>query len=86
MWLMVEELGGGIVAGLATGFSESSGKTSHIISHSCYILGMSFCRLACQEEVVKVIEEVMDQHVARSFRASKDLNGLWTRSLQWCWL
>ena len=32
--LMVEELGGGIVAGSPMGFSESSGKTSHIVSHS----------------------------------------------------
>ena len=50
--LMVEELGGGIVAGSPMGFSESSGKTSHIVSHSHSILLISFCRLACKEEEV----------------------------------
>ena len=32
VWLVVEELGGVIVAGSPMGFLESSGKTSHIIS------------------------------------------------------
>ena len=46
LWLMMEELDGGIVAGSAMGFPESSGKTTHIVSHSHSILVMSFCRLA----------------------------------------
>ena len=50
--LMVEELGGGIVAGSPMGFSESSRKTSYIISHSRSISVMSFCRLACKEMAV----------------------------------
>ena len=49
---MVEGLGGGTVAGSPTEFSENSGKTSHIISHSCSILAMFFCRLACKVEVL----------------------------------
>ena len=54
---MVERLGGAIVAGSATEFFESSGKTSHIISHSCSISIMSFCRLCfcrlvCKEDVL----------------------------------
>ena len=56
VWLMVElmvdELGGGIVAGSPIGFSESSGKTSHIASHSCSMSLISFRKLACKEEVV----------------------------------
>ena len=56
VWLMVElmvdELGGGIVAGSLMGFSESSGKTPHIVSHSCSISLVSFRKLACKEEVV----------------------------------
>ena len=51
MRLMVEELGGGIVAGSPMEFWESSGKTSHIVSHSHSILVMSLRRLACNEEV-----------------------------------
>ena len=50
--LMVEGLGEVIVAGSLMGFSESSGKISHIISHSCSISAISFCRLACKEEVL----------------------------------
>ena len=50
--LMVEELGRGTVAGSAMGFSESSRKTSHIVSHSHSISAMCFCRLACKEELV----------------------------------
>ena len=50
--LMVEVLGGGIVAGSPMGYSESSGKTSHIVSHSRSISVISFRRLACKEEVV----------------------------------
>ena len=50
--LMVDELGGGIVAGSPMGFSESSRKTAYIISHSRLISVMSFCRLACKEMVV----------------------------------
>ena len=46
---MVEELDGGIVAGSLMGFSESSQKTSHIVSHSRSISAMPFCRLACKE-------------------------------------
>ena len=57
VWLMVElmvdELGGGIVAGSPMGFSESPGKTSHIVSHSCSMSLISFrSKLACKEEVV----------------------------------
>ena len=56
VWLMVElmvdELGGGIVAGSPMGFSESSEKTSHIVSHSRSMSLISFCKLACKEEVV----------------------------------
>ena len=50
--LIVEELVGGIVAGSRMGFSESSGKTSHIVSHSRSISLISFRKLACKEEVV----------------------------------
>ena len=50
--LMVDELGGGIVAGSPMGFSESSRKTAYIISHSRLISVMSFCKLACKEMVV----------------------------------
>ena len=50
--VMVEELGGRIVADSPIGFLESSGKTSHIVSHSRSISTMSFCRLVCKEEVV----------------------------------
>ena len=50
VWLMVElmvkDLGGGFVAGSLMGFSESSGKTSHIVSHSRSISVVSFRRLA----------------------------------------
>ena len=49
--LMVKELGGGFVAGSPMGFSESSGKTSHIVSHSRLISLISFRKLACKEEV-----------------------------------
>ena len=56
VWLMVdlivEELGGGIAAGSPMGFLESSGKTSHIVSHSRSISAISFRRLACKEDVV----------------------------------
>ena len=56
VWLMVgvtvEELGRGIVAGSLMGFSESSGKTSHIVSHSRLISLISFRKLACKEEEV----------------------------------
>ena len=80
MWLMVEELDGRIVAGSPMRFSESSGKASHTISHSCSILVISFCRLALKKEVVKVIEALIDQRVRRSVGGSKGLNGLWTGS------
>ena len=78
MWLMVEELGQGIVAGSPMGFSESSGKTSHIVSHSCSISAMSLCRLTCKEELVKVVETLIGRHVQRSVGVSKGLNGLQT--------
>ena len=56
VWLMVElvveELGGGIVAGSPMGFSESSGKISHIVSHSRLISLISFRKLACKDEEV----------------------------------
>ena len=60
VWLMVElmvgELGEGIIAGSPIGFSESSRKTSHIVSHSqrypCLISAISLCRLAGIKEVV----------------------------------
>ena len=56
VWLMVgvtvEELGRGIVAGSLMGFSESSGKTSHTVSHSRLISLISFRKLACKEEEV----------------------------------
>ena len=89
VWL-VEELDGGVVAGFLMGFSESSGKTFHTVSHSCLILALSFCRLAWKKEVVKLIEALTDQRVGRSVEASKGLNGLWTGSyevlmpLLWC--
>ena len=60
VWLMVElvveELGGGIVAGYP-GFSESSGKISHIVSHSRSMSLISFRKLAflivalCQKDI-----------------------------------
>ena len=40
--LMVEELGEGIVTGSPMGFSESSGKTSHIVSKLRSISTISF--------------------------------------------
>ena len=52
VWLVVEELGGGIVAGSPMGFSESSGKISHIVSHSRLISLISFRKLACKDEEV----------------------------------
>ena len=52
MGVTVEKLGGGIVAGSLMGFSESSEKTSHIVSHSRLISLISFCKLACKEEEV----------------------------------
>ena len=56
VWLMVElvveELGGGIVAGSPMGFSESSGKNSHIVSHSRLISLISSRKLACKDEEV----------------------------------
>ena len=51
MELMVEELGGEIAAGSPMGFLESSGKTSHTVSHSRAISVISFRRLDCKEEV-----------------------------------
>ena len=50
--LMVEELSAGIVAGSPMGFSESSGKTSHIVSHPRSVSLISFRKLACKEEVI----------------------------------
>ena len=47
MWLMLDELGRGVVAGSPMGFSERSGKFSHIVSHSRSISAMSLCRFAC---------------------------------------
>ena len=56
VWLMVElvveELGVRIVAGSPMGFSESSGKISHIVSHSRLISLISFRKLACKDEEV----------------------------------
>ena len=56
VWLMVElvveELGGGIVAGSPMGFSESSRKISHIVSHLRLISLISFRKLACKDEEV----------------------------------
>ena len=52
LWLMEEELGGGIVAGSPMGFSENPGKTSHIVSDSRLISAMSLCRFDSKEEVV----------------------------------
>ena len=75
MWL-VDELNGGIVAGSLMGFSESSEKTSHTVSHSCSISAIYFCKLAWKEEVVEVIEALTDQRVGRSVGGSKGLNGL----------
>ena len=51
--------GGGTVAIPRWDF-QSFGKTAHIISHSGSIFVMSFCRLACKEEVVKVVETLID--------------------------
>ena len=56
----MEGLCRGIVAGSPIVFSESSGKTSHIISHSRSIPAISSCALACKEEVVMVIEALVD--------------------------
>ena len=64
------------------GFSESPGKTSHIVSDSRLILAMSLCRLDSKEEVVKVIDKLIDRHEGRSVGGSKSLNGLWTSSFQ----
>ena len=50
VWLMVG-LGGEIAAGSPMGFLESSGKTSHTVSHSRSISVISFRRLDCKEEV-----------------------------------
>ena len=50
--LMVEELDGGIIAGSPMGFSESSEKTSHTVSHSrsiSLISLISFRKLAYKE-------------------------------------
>ena len=80
---MVEGLGGGIVAGSPMGFSEGSGKTSYIISHSHSTPKISSCTLACKEEVVKVIEAFVDCRVGRSVGGSQGLNGLWSGPLQW---
>ena len=44
---------------------------------------MCVCRFACKEEVVKVIEELLDQRVGRSVGGSKGLNGLRTGRLSW---
>ena len=77
MWLMLDELGRGVVPGSPMGFSERSGKTSHIVSHSRSISAMSLCRLACKEELVKVIEALIDQRVRRYVGGSKGLNGRW---------
>ena len=58
VWPMVEQivggggLSGGIVAGFPMEFLESSRKTSHIVAHSCSMSTISFCRLACKEELV----------------------------------
>ena len=35
----------------SNGFLESSGKTSHIVSHSNSMSLISFCKLACKDEV-----------------------------------
>ena len=59
-------------------FSESSGKTSHTVSHSHWILVSSFCGLACKEEEVKVIEAFIDQCARKSVGGSKGFNGVWT--------
>ena len=83
MWLIVEELDRRIVAGSPMRFLKSSRKTFHIVSHSHSMSTMCFCRLACNEEVVKVIEALIDQCVGRSVGGSKGLNGLRTASLQW---
>ena len=83
MWLIVEELHGRIVADSHMGFLESSGKTSHTVSHSRSISAMSFSRLAWKEEVVKMIEALIDQCVGMSVGGSKSLNGLQTGSFQW---
>ena len=68
---MVDGLDGGMVAGSPMEFSESSGKTSHIISHSCSIPTMSCSMLACKGEVVKVIEAFIDGRVGRSVGGSE---------------
>ena len=65
------------------GFSKSTWKTFHTVSHSCSISVMSFCRFAWKEEVVKVLEALIDQRVGRSVGDSKSLNGLRTGSHQW---
>ena len=77
MWLMVEELDERIVTGSPMRFPESSGKTSHIVSHSRSISAIPFFRLTRKEEVVKVRSR------GKSVGGSKGLNGLRTGSLQW---
>ena len=44
-------------------FLESPRKISHIVAHSHLISLISFRRLACKEEVVKVIETLMGINV-----------------------
>ena len=56
--------------------SESSGRTSHVVFYSRSISVMCFCRLACKEEVDKVIEALIYQRVGRSVGGRKDLSGL----------
>ena len=86
VWVMVEKLGVGIVTCSPMGFLESSGKTAYTVSHLCSISARYFCRLALNEELVKVIEALIDQCVGRSVEECKGLNGLRTGSLQWGWL
>ena len=81
VWL-VEELDGGTVAGSLIGFLESSGKSSHTVSHYCSISVMSICRLAWKEDMIKLIEVFADQRVGKSVGGSKGLNGLWAGSSQ----
>ena len=56
---LVEESDGGIVAGSLMWFSESSGKTSHIVSHSGSISTMASCRLVWKERWLRWLRHLL---------------------------
>ena len=75
--LMVEELCGGIVAGSPMRISESFGKTSHNVSHSRSISAISFCRLACKEDLLKYLAILSDTTMRRTALDGEDLKPYW---------